>query len=107
MIWLKHVVFNHMLTGTENVLYTEYEHQPFFKSPFFKSFITSPSRAVKGSTVEKPEVVNNFLRVMAEKLRPHSEKDLAVMRSMKKAEVGSSCVSIGQQDTIICSSLSC
>ncbi|KAK3926696.1 Mitochondrial intermediate peptidase [Frankliniella fusca] len=47
-------------------------------------------RAVKGSTVEKPEVVNDFLHILAEKLRPHSEKDLEVMRSMKKVEIGSS-----------------
>ena len=46
-------------------------------------------RAVKGSTVENPEVVNEFLEILAEKLRPHSEKDLGVMRSMKKVEVGS------------------
>ena len=51
------------------------------------------SRAVKGSTVENPDVVNEFLEILAEKLRPHSEKDLGVMRSMKKVEVGSACVS--------------
>lgn len=48
-------------------------------------------RAVKGSTIEKPEVVNDFLQILAENLRPHSEKDLGVMRSMKKVDAGSSC----------------
>lgn len=43
--------------------------------------------------MENPEVVNEFLDILAEKLRPHSVKDLEVMRSMKKVEVGSACVS--------------
>ncbi len=43
--------------------------------------------------MENPEVVNDFLQILAEKLRPHSEKDLGVMRSMKKADIGSSSVS--------------
>lgn len=48
--------------------------------------------ALKGSTAETPEVVNDFLQILAEKLRPHSEKDLGVMRSMKKADIGAACV---------------
>lgn len=48
-------------------------------------------RALKGSTAETPEVVNDFLQILAAKLRTHSEKDLGVMRSMKKVEIGTAC----------------
>ncbi|XP_011311357.1 mitochondrial intermediate peptidase [Fopius arisanus] len=49
-------------------------------------FSTYAHRAIKGSTVETPEVVCNFLGIMSEELRDRAQEDFDVMREMKRKE---------------------
>ncbi|XP_049541158.1 mitochondrial intermediate peptidase [Anopheles darlingi] len=51
-------------------------------------FPTYAHRALKASTMETPEMVNEFLQTLNEQLRPRAEKDFAVMRKMKASECG-------------------
>ncbi|XP_034937500.1 mitochondrial intermediate peptidase [Chelonus insularis] len=43
-------------------------------------------RAIKGSTVETPEAVCNFLNILNSELKKRAQKDFDVMQEMKKAE---------------------
>ncbi|XP_058832666.1 mitochondrial intermediate peptidase [Topomyia yanbarensis] len=49
-------------------------------------FKTYAHRALKASTVETPEMVNEFLHTLNEKLAPRAEQDFARMQRMKNAE---------------------
>ncbi|XP_055608421.1 mitochondrial intermediate peptidase [Uranotaenia lowii] len=49
-------------------------------------FETYAHRALKASTVETPEMVNEFLCTLNEQLRPRAEKDFALMQKMKNVE---------------------
>ncbi|XP_063979777.1 mitochondrial intermediate peptidase isoform X2 [Diachasmimorpha longicaudata] len=49
-------------------------------------FPTYAHRAIKGSTVETPEVVCDFLGIMNEELRSRAQEDFDIMRDMKKKE---------------------
>lgn len=49
-------------------------------------FKTYAHRALKASTVETPEMVNEFLQTLNDQLRPRAERDFAVMQKMKNAE---------------------
>lgn len=51
-------------------------------------FPTYSHRALKASTVEQPEMVEQFLDILSEKLRPRAEKDFNIMQKMKIAEGG-------------------
>ncbi|GAB0095067.1 mitochondrial intermediate peptidase [Sergentomyia squamirostris] len=43
-------------------------------------------RALKSSTVEKPDVVNKFLEILTDGLRPRAEEDFKQMAQMKRQE---------------------
>ncbi|KXJ73337.1 hypothetical protein RP20_CCG016041 [Aedes albopictus] len=49
-------------------------------------FKTYAHRALKASTVETPEMVNEFLQTLNEELKPRAERDFALMQKMKNAE---------------------
>ncbi|XP_015123950.1 mitochondrial intermediate peptidase [Diachasma alloeum] len=53
-------------------------------------FPTYAHRAIKGSTVETPEVVCDFLGIMNEELRERAQRDFDVMREMKRKESSNS-----------------
>ncbi|XP_015524762.1 mitochondrial intermediate peptidase [Neodiprion lecontei] len=45
-------------------------------------------RAVRGSTVEKPEVVYEFLNILSDQLKHRAHSDFQIMQQMKNAETG-------------------
>ncbi|XP_046734920.1 mitochondrial intermediate peptidase [Diprion similis] len=45
-------------------------------------------RAVRGSTVEKPEVVYEFLNILSDQLKHRAHNDFQIMQQMKNAESG-------------------
>lgn len=49
-------------------------------------FPTYAHRAVKGSTVESPEVVHEFLNILNSELKGRAEKDFDVMQAMKNVD---------------------
>ncbi|XP_055533996.1 mitochondrial intermediate peptidase [Wyeomyia smithii] len=49
-------------------------------------FQTYAHRALKASTVETPEMVNEFLCTLNDELRPRAERDFSLMQRMKNAE---------------------
>ncbi|XP_043284795.1 mitochondrial intermediate peptidase isoform X2 [Venturia canescens] len=49
-------------------------------------FPTYAHRAIKGSTVESPDVVCDFLNILNDDLRERARNDFNVMRNMKKAD---------------------
>lgn len=51
-------------------------------------FPTYAHRALKASTMETPETVNEFLDILNEKLRPRAQKDFDMMKQMKKEDGG-------------------
>ncbi|XP_016984024.1 mitochondrial intermediate peptidase [Drosophila rhopaloa] len=51
-------------------------------------FKTYAHRALNGSTMERPEVVHDFIDELSEKLRPRAEADFAKMTQMKRREGG-------------------
>ncbi|EDW49534.1 mitochondrial intermediate peptidase [Drosophila sechellia] len=51
-------------------------------------FDTYAHRALKGSTMENPEVVREFIDELSEKLRPRADSDFALMSQMKRREGG-------------------
>ncbi|XP_041673983.1 mitochondrial intermediate peptidase isoform X1 [Drosophila eugracilis] len=51
-------------------------------------FDTYAHRALKGSTMETPEVVREFIDDLSEKLRPRADADFAQMTQMKRQETG-------------------
>ncbi|EAT45254.1 AAEL003461-PA [Aedes aegypti] len=71
------------------------QHQEQLLSELLKSrhelattcgFKTYAHRALKASTVETPEMVNEFLQTLNEELKPRAERDFALMQKMKNAE---------------------
>ncbi|XP_012281135.1 mitochondrial intermediate peptidase [Orussus abietinus] len=50
-------------------------------------FSTYAHRAIKGSTVETPEVVCNFLNILTDELRDRAREDFDIMQQMKNAEI--------------------
>lgn len=71
------------------------QHQEQLLSELLKSrhelavacgFKTYAHRALKASTVETPEMVNEFLQTLNEELRPRAERDFGLMQKMKNAE---------------------
>ncbi|KAH8272625.1 hypothetical protein KR018_010190 [Drosophila ironensis] len=51
-------------------------------------FDTYAHRALNGSTMERPEVVRDFLDELTAQLRPRAEADFALMTQMKRVECG-------------------
>lgn len=51
-------------------------------------FETYAHRALNGSTMERPEVVRNFINELSEKLRSRADADFAIMTQMKRREGG-------------------
>lgn len=51
-------------------------------------FPTYGHRALKASTVENPDMVEEFLDILSEKLRPRAQKDFDIMQKMKLADGG-------------------
>ncbi|XP_053685800.1 mitochondrial intermediate peptidase [Sabethes cyaneus] len=49
-------------------------------------FQTYAHRALKASTVETPEMVDEFLNTLNDELRPRAERDFSLMQRMKNAE---------------------
>ncbi|XP_065084685.1 mitochondrial intermediate peptidase [Ochlerotatus camptorhynchus] len=71
------------------------QHQEQLLSELLKSrhelaaacgFKTYAHRALKASTVETPEMVNEFLQTLNEELKPRAERDFGLMKKMKNAE---------------------
>ncbi|EDV38196.1 uncharacterized protein Dana_GF13838 [Drosophila ananassae] len=51
-------------------------------------FATYAHRALNGSTMERPERVQEFIDVLSDKLRPRADADFALMSEMKRREGG-------------------
>ncbi|KAH8372959.1 hypothetical protein KR009_008978 [Drosophila setifemur] len=51
-------------------------------------FETYAHRALNGSTMERPEVVREFIDELSEQLRPRADADFALMTQMKRRESG-------------------
>lgn len=51
-------------------------------------FPTYAHRALKASTVETPDMVEQFLDILSEKLRPRAQKDFEIMQQMKLSDGG-------------------
>uniref|UniRef100_A0A1A9WMX6 Peptidase M3A/M3B catalytic domain-containing protein n=1 Tax=Glossina brevipalpis TaxID=37001 RepID=A0A1A9WMX6_9MUSC len=62
-------------------------------------FETYAHRALKASTVEKPEMVTDFIDVLTKELKPRAEKDFRTMENMKRRECGNSDVTVAVWDT--------
>lgn len=72
------------------------DHQEYLLSELIKSrhelartcdFSTYAHRALKSSTVENPQMVNEFLMKFTEQLRPRAEHDFKIMTRMKQKEI--------------------
>lgn len=72
------------------------DHQEYLLSELIKSrhelaktcdFPTYAHRALKSSTVETPQMVNEFLIKFTEQLRPRAEHDFKIMTQMKQKEI--------------------
>ncbi|KAH8241996.1 hypothetical protein KR026_007496 [Drosophila bipectinata] len=62
-------------------------------------FETYAHRALNGSTMERPERVQEFIDVLSEKLRPRADADFALMSEMKQRESGEVGVFVEVWDT--------
>lgn len=74
-------------------------HQEYLLSELIKcrhelakicDFPTYAHRALKSSTAESPEMVQEFLQLLTEQLRSRAEVDFRLMTQMKQSEIGNS-----------------
>lgn len=83
--------------NTQQYLLTELLHHRH-KLATVCGFSTYAHRAVGHGTIDRPDMVMDFLNSLAEKLRPHAERDYDTMAKMKRSEHGENSV-LGAWDT--------